>query len=150
VVAIRPAVLAVVHGDTATTMCQPLEEVGEICRRHDVLFDCDTTAILGGNLFEADDWGLDVATAGMQRCLGGFSGSAPITISERPAGVINDRKHVEADTRESGDPAVGRRISSSYFDLPWSWTTGAPAAEPLPRGHTMLYGARECARLLVE
>jgi (S)-ureidoglycine-glyoxylate aminotransferase len=151
VVAVRPTVLAVVHGDTATTMCQPLEEVGEICRRHDVLFYCDATATLGGNLFQADDWGLDVATAGLQKCLGGPSGSAPITISERAAGVINDRKHVEAGIRESGDPAVGRRISSNYFDLSMVMDYWGPRRlNHHTEATTMLYGARECARLLVE
>ena len=49
VVAVRPRVLAVVQGDTSTTMCQPLADLGEICRRHDVLLYCDATASLGGN-----------------------------------------------------------------------------------------------------
>ncbi len=46
---VRPKVLAIVQGDTSTTMCQPLADLGEICRRHDVLLYCDATASLGGN-----------------------------------------------------------------------------------------------------
>ncbi len=153
---VRPKVLAVVQGDTATTMCQPLEHLGEICRRHDVLFYCDATASLGGNPFEADAWGLDVATAGLQKCLGGPSGSAPITVSDRAAAVINARKHVEAGLRESGegeadDPERGARIASNYFDLAMVMDYWGPRRlNHHTEATTMLYGARECARLLVE
>ena len=73
----KPKLLAIVHGDTSTTLAQPLDEVGAICERHGVLFYSDTTASLAGNVFETDAWGLDAVTAGLQKCLGGPSGSAP-------------------------------------------------------------------------
>lgn len=69
-------------------MNQPLDEIGAICERHGVLFYTDATASLGGNDFEADAWGLDAATAGLQKCLGGPSGSSPITLSEKAVEVI--------------------------------------------------------------
>ena len=94
VVRVRPKLVALVQGDTSTTMCQPLDAIGEICRRHDALLYCDATASLGGNPFEADAWGIDVATAGLQKCLGGPSGSAPITLSRRAVEVIEARAHV--------------------------------------------------------
>lgn len=147
---IQPKVLAVVQGDTATTMCQPLADLGEICRRHDVLLYCDATASLGGNEFLTDAWGIDVVTAGLQKCLGGPSGSAPITISPRAVEVINDRRHVEAGIRESGDVERGRRIGSNYFDLAMImdyW--GEKRLNHHTEATSMLYGARECARLLV-
>src|SRR5579875_3830720 len=56
---VRPKVLAVVHGDTSTTVAQPLEDLGAICREHDVLLYTDATATLGGNELLADAWGLD-------------------------------------------------------------------------------------------
>jgi len=148
---VRPKVLAVVQGDTSTTMCQPLADLGEICRRHDVLLYCDATASLGGNTFEADAWGLDVVTAGLQKCLGGPSGSAPITISDRAAAVIDGRKHVEAGIREAGDEAAGARIASNYLDLAQVMDYWGPRRlNHHTEATTMLYGARECARLLVE
>jgi (S)-ureidoglycine-glyoxylate aminotransferase len=151
VAAVRPKVLAIVQGDTSTTMCQPLAELGEICRRHDVLLYCDATASLGGNPFETDLWGMDVVTAGLQKCLGGPSGSAPITISALAAEVINGRKHVEAGIREEGDPEHGRRIASNYFDLAMVMDYWGPRRlNHHTEATTMLYGARECARLLVE
>ncbi len=148
---VQPRVLAIVQGDTSTTMCQPLADLGEICRRYDVLLYCDATASLGGNAFEADAWGLDVVTAGLQKCLGGPSGSAPITISDRAAAVINARKHVEAGIQEAGDEASGERIASNYLDLAQVMDYWGPRRlNHHTEATTMLYGARECARLLVE
>lgn len=54
---VRPRMLLTVQGDTSTTMLQPLAELGEICRRYDVLFYTDATASLGGNALETDAWG---------------------------------------------------------------------------------------------
>lgn len=151
VLATRPRVLAVVQGDTSTTMCQPLADLGEICRRHDVLLYCDATASLGGNPFETDLWGLDVVTAGLQKCLGGPSGSAPITISERAVAVIDGRKHVEAGIRADDEVDAGVRIASNYLDLAQVMDYWGPRRlNHHTEATTMLYGARECARLLVE
>ena len=90
IVRVKPHLLGVVQGDTSTTMLQPLDEIGAICAKHGVLFYSDATASLGGNPFEADAWGLDAATAGLQKCLGGPSGSAPITLSERAVELMAD------------------------------------------------------------
>lgn len=151
ILAVRPQVLAVVQGDTSTTMCQPLADLGEICGRHDVLLYCDATASLGGNDFELDAWGLDVVTAGLQKCLAGPSGSAPISISPRAVAVIDGRKHIEAGIRTDDDEERGARIASNYFDLAMImdyW--GEKRLNHHTEATTMLYGARECARLLVQ
>lgn len=148
---VRPRLLALVQGDTSTTMCQPLAELGAICVRHDVLLYCDATASLGGNAFEADAWSIDVATAGLQKCLGGPSGSAPITISPRAAAVIDARKHVEAGIRADGDEDRGTRIASNYLDLAQVMDYWGPRRlNHHTEATTMLYAAHECARLLVE
>ncbi|OUZ07068.1 aminotransferase V [Aeromicrobium sp. PE09-221] len=148
---IEPRLVAVVQGDTSTTMCQPLEDLGEICRRHGALLYVDATASLGGNHFEADRWGIDIATAGLQKCLGGPSGSAPITLSNRAAQVISARRHVEAGIRTDDDIDHGRRIASNYLDLAQIidyW--GPKRLNHHTEATSMLYAARECARLLAE
>src|SRR5437588_11354557 len=43
----RPKMIAMSHGDTSTTMLQPLADVGELCRKHDVLLYVDCPAALG-------------------------------------------------------------------------------------------------------
>ncbi|MBF4161228.1 alanine--glyoxylate aminotransferase family protein [Nocardioides sp. CBS4Y-1] len=146
----RPKVLAVVQGDTSTTMCQPLADLGEIAHRHGALLYCDATASLGGNPFETDAWGLDVVTAGLQKCLGGPSGSAPITLSPAAVDVINARKHVEAGIATDSDRPRGARIASNYFDLAMVMDYWGPRRlNHHTEATSMLYAARECARLLL-
>ena len=148
---VRPRVVACVHGDTSTTMAQPIEAIGGICRRYDALLYVDATATLAGMPVPVDAWGADLVTAGLQKCLGGPSGSAPITLSERAADHIFKRRHVEQGLATDAAKPMGRRIASNYFDLAmimdyWS--------DKRLNHHTeaasMLYAARECARVVLE
>ncbi|AJQ93432.1 pyridoxal-phosphate-dependent aminotransferase family protein [Gynuella sunshinyii] len=149
---VRPKVFATVQGDTSTTMLQPLQEIGEICRRHEVLFYCDATASVVGNTLLVDEWHLDAVSVGLQKCLGGPSGSAPITLSDRYVAEVRKRQHVEAGIRTAQHQAGERpRILSNYFDVPMLldyW--GEERLNHHTEATTMLYGARECARLVVE
>lgn len=151
IVRVKPHLLGLVQGDTSTTMNQPLDEVGALCAKHGVLFYSDATASLGGNDFEADAWGLDAATAGLQKCLGGPSGSAPITLSERAVEVVQSRKKIEAGIREPGDPDAPDFVRSNYFDLGMILDYWGPRRlNHHTEATSMLYGARECARVLLE
>lgn len=145
----RPEVVAIVHGDTSTTMAQPLARIGEVCRARGALLYVDATATAGGIDVRVDEWGIDVLTTGLQKCLGGPPGCAPITFNERAEARILERKHVEQGIRPAGfEPGPGPVIRSNYFDLAmlmdyWS--------ENRLNHHTeatsMLYAARECARI---
>jgi (S)-ureidoglycine-glyoxylate aminotransferase len=148
---VRPTLLAIVHGDTSTTIAQPLEDLGAICREHEVLFYCDTTASIGGNLFLTDEWGLDAVSAGLQKCLGGPSGSAPVTLSVRAMEVIDSRKSIEAGLRDADSEVRTNRVQSNYFDLGQILDYWGPKRlNHHTEATTMLYGARECARILLE
>jgi (S)-ureidoglycine-glyoxylate aminotransferase len=148
---VRPKILAIVHGDTSTTLAQPLAELGAICERNGVILYTDATASLGGNDFESDLWGIDVATAGLQKCLGGPSGSAPITMSARAVEVVDSRKSIEAGIRVDGDAVSASPIRSNYLDLSQILDYWGPKRlNHHTEATTALYGARECARLLVE
>lgn len=150
IIRVKPTLLALVQGDTSTTMNQPLEDIGAICARHGVLFYSDATASLGGNAFDADAWGLDAATAGLQKCLGGPSGSSPITLSERAVEVIRSRGRIEAGIREAGDVAASDFVLSNYFDLGMILDYWGPRRlNHHTEATSMLYAARECARVLL-
>ena len=146
-----PRIVACVHGDTSTTMAQPLDGLGDLCRAAGALCYVDATATIGGMEIAADRWGVDVVTGGLQKCLGGPSGSAPITISDRAADHIFARRHTEAGIRSADSvDGAGPRIGSNYFDLAmimdyWS--------DKRLNHHTeatsMLYAARECARVML-
>ncbi|WP_349259627.1 alanine--glyoxylate aminotransferase family protein [Actinospica sp.] len=148
---VRPRLLAMVHGDTSTTMVQPLDGLGEVCAEHDALLYADVTASLGGNRFAADEWGIDAATAGLQKCLGGPSGTAPATFSPRAVEVITARRQIEAGLREDGDEENVLRIGSNYFDLAMIFDYWGPRRlNHHTEATSALYAARECAALLVD
>src|SRR3954471_763756 len=147
----RPKLVAMVHGDTSTTMAQPLDEIGAICRRYDALLYVDATATLGGVDLPVERWGIDAVTAGLQKCLAGPPGTAPITFNERVERAVQRRKHVEAGIRPAGfEPGVGARIQSNYFDLAMLmdyW--GEARLNHHTEATSMLYAAHECARILL-
>ena len=148
----RPKLVAAVHGDTSTTMAQPLDEIGPLCRRYGAILFVDATATLGGMKLPVDEWQIDAAAAGLQKCLSGPSGSAPITFNERVVETLRPRRHIERGIRPEGiAEGEGAQIRSNYFDLPmlmdyWS--------EMRLNHHTeatsMLYGARECFRIALQ
>ena len=147
----KPKVVAVSHGDTSTTLAQPLAQLGKLCRQHDALLYVDATATLGGMDLPVDWWQLDVVSAGLQKCLGGPSGSAPLTLNERAEARILRRRHTEQGLRKAGErQGEGSVIRSNYFDLAmimdyWS----ERALNHHTEATSMLYAARECARILL-
>ena len=149
---VKPRLLLTVQGDTSTTMLQPLEHLGEICRRHGALFYTAATASLGGNALDADAWGLDAVSAGLQKCLGGPSGSSPVTLSEAMVAAVRARKCVEqgirTDAHEDGDEEM---IWSNYFDLGMVMDYWGPERlNHHTEATSMLFAARECARIMLE
>ena len=146
---VGPKVIATVHGDTSTTMAQPLDGIGAIAREVGALVYVDATATIGGMELAADRWGADILTGGLQKCLGGPSGSSPITVSDAAAAHIFTRRHIEKGIRAAdAEDGEGAMIGSNYFDLAmimdyWSEKRLNHHTEAT----TMLYGARECARV---
>jgi len=147
----RPKLLALCQGDTSTTMLQPLAELGAICRHHDVLLQVDATASIGGTPLRADAWGIDCVTAGLQKCLSGPPGAAPITISDRMAKVIFRRYHLEEGLQPLGyQPPSAPPIGSNYFDLAMVMNYwGEQGINHHTEATSMLYAARECARIFL-
>jgi (S)-ureidoglycine-glyoxylate aminotransferase len=150
--AFRPKLVATCQGDTSTTMAQPLAEIGKICHRHGAMLQVDATATLGGMPLPADEWEIDCVTGGLQKCLAGPSGTAPITLSERMAEAIYRRRHVEEGLRPKDYvPGEGAIMRSNYFDLAMLMDYWSDLAlNHHTEATTMLYAARECARIFVK
>ena len=93
----RPTKLvAIVHADTSTGIAQPLAEIGAACREHDALLVVDAVLSLGGCRVETDAWHVDVSVSGLQKCLGGPSGMAPLTYNPRAEAAMLARTRVPA------------------------------------------------------
>lgn len=88
----RPAILALVHAETSTGARQPLEGVGELCREFDCLLLLDTVTSMGGVPLFLDEWGVDMAYSGSQKCLSCPPGIAPFTLGDRAVEKLLRRK----------------------------------------------------------
>ena len=77
----RPKMIGLVHAETSTGVRNDVEAVAAGKGDALVLADCVTS--LGGIPVEIDEWGVDVAYSGTQKCLGVAPGLAPLTMGER-------------------------------------------------------------------
>ncbi len=88
----RPAILGIVHAETSTGALQPLEGLSDLCRKYDCLLLVDTVTSLGGVPLLIDEWKIDVAYSGSQKCLNCPPGIAPLTMNERAITKLKNRK----------------------------------------------------------
>ncbi|RME65619.1 MAG: alanine--glyoxylate aminotransferase family protein [Caldilineae bacterium] len=88
----RPALLALVHAETSTGAEQRLDGVGELCRAYDALLLVDTVTSLGGLPLFLDEWGVDAAYSGSQKCLACPPGASPLTFNQRAMEKATHRK----------------------------------------------------------
>jgi alanine-glyoxylate transaminase/serine-glyoxylate transaminase/serine-pyruvate transaminase len=74
-------VIAVVHAETSTGARSDVAALG--AGKGDALLLMDCVTSLAGIPVEVDGWGVDIAYAGTQKCLGVPPGLAPLTINDR-------------------------------------------------------------------
>ena len=128
----------VVHGETSTGACQPLDGLAQACRERDALLLVDCVTSLSGQPLAIDDAGVDAAFSGSQKCLNCPPGLAPFTAGERALAKLENRPE---------------KPRSWYFDL--SLVLGYWRGEGGGRvyHHTapvnMVYALREALELVV-
>jgi (S)-ureidoglycine-glyoxylate aminotransferase len=129
-----PLMVAIVHADTSTGILQPLEAIGAACREVGSLLLVDAVLSLGGCQVTVDAWCVDAAVGGLQKCLGGPPGLAPLTLSDRAA------KRLRARTAAS---------DSVYLDLSRLATAWKDGDGRAAMSTHMLLAAREAMRIVV-
>ena len=88
----KPSVFAIVHAETSTGICQPMEGIGDLCREHGTLLLLDTVTSLGGVPLYIDDWKVDLAYSCSQKGLSCPPGLGPFTLNQRAEKKLNERK----------------------------------------------------------
>ncbi|MEJ5358383.1 MAG: alanine--glyoxylate aminotransferase family protein [Desulfobacterales bacterium] len=88
-----PRVVAVVHAETSTGACTPLEEIARLAHEAGALFLVDCVTSLGGMEVAVDRLGIDAAYSGTQKCLSCPPGLAPLTFSPAAAARLEARRH---------------------------------------------------------
>jgi alanine-glyoxylate transaminase/serine-glyoxylate transaminase/serine-pyruvate transaminase len=77
----NPAMYAMVHAETSTGVESDIAAMG--ANKGDALLLADCVTSLGGVDLRIDEWNIDVAYSGTQKCLGVAPGLAPLTVSDR-------------------------------------------------------------------
>jgi len=80
-----------VHNETSTGILNPAKEIAKIAHKYDALVIMDGITSVGGDEVKMDEWGIDVAVVGSQKCIGAPPGLAAVAISDRAWDHYNER-----------------------------------------------------------
>ena len=75
--------ITLVHNETSTGILNPAAEIGKLARKHDALFIMDGVTSIGGDNVRVDEWGVDIAVVGSQKCLAAPPGLSIVSVSEK-------------------------------------------------------------------
>lgn len=84
--------VGMVHAETSTGVCQNPKAYAEAAHEVGALLLADCVTSLGGQTVSLDDWGVDLAYSGTQKCLSCPPGLAPVSFSARAVEVIKNRE----------------------------------------------------------
>jgi len=136
VAAAAPKIVAIVHAETSTGVLQPMEEISAIAHEAGALLLMDCVTSLGGVDVRLDDWGVDIAYSGTQKCLSCPPGLAPISFSVDAEAAMDARQC---------------KVASWYLDVSmirnyWGQERAYHHTAPI----NAIYGLREALRLVAE
>ena len=85
-------VLAFVHAETSTGAQSDAKSLAALAQKHGALTIMDCVTSVGGTPVLIDEWGIDAAYSGSQKCLSCTPGLSPVTFSERAIEKVKSRK----------------------------------------------------------
>ena len=133
----RCQALFLVHAETSTgALQQHMKEIGEVVHQNGALFLVDAVTSLGGTELKIDEWEIDAAYSGNQKCLSVPPGLSPVTLNERAMEKVRARK-----------------VRSFYFDLgviEQYWGEGHQRKYHHTAPINMIYALHEGLRLVLE
>jgi aspartate aminotransferase-like enzyme len=110
----------ITHGEAATGVVNPLQELAAVARAHGALVLVDAVASVGGHELRGHEWGLDVVVAGAQKSLAGPSSLSFVSVTEAGWAAI------------ARGSAATRGVASvlSLLDLKRGWLDAGRGALP--------------------
>ncbi len=135
-IAHKPAILAMVHAETSTGVCQPMDGIGDLCRQHDCLLLLDTVTSLGAVPLHIDAWKVDLAYSCSQKGLSCPPGLGPFTMGPR----------AEAKLAARSGKVPNWYLDVSLLNKYWGSDRVYHHTAPV----NMNFGMREALRLLAE
>ncbi|MFB6268561.1 MAG: alanine--glyoxylate aminotransferase family protein [Halobacterium sp.] len=133
----QPDVFGFVHAETSTGAKQTnVSELTDIAHEHDALVVADTVTSIGGVELKVDEWGIDVAYAGPQKCLSCPPGASPLTLNDDAMHKVLSREE------ESRSWYLDLSLLEGYWGDERAYHHTAPVSN--------VYALREALRLVAE
>jgi alanine-glyoxylate transaminase/serine-glyoxylate transaminase/serine-pyruvate transaminase len=132
------SVVTMVYAETSTGVQSNLKELSDVVHAHNAICVVDMVPALGGSVIKTDEWKIDVAYAGSQKCLSCTPGVSPITFSDRALEKILSRK---------------KPVSSWFYDLKMIvdyWGSGQKRAYHHTAPINSLYALHEALTIIKE
>jgi alanine-glyoxylate transaminase/serine-glyoxylate transaminase/serine-pyruvate transaminase len=98
----QPKLVTLVHAETSTGVAQPVAEIARAARAAGALVLLDCVTSLAGMDVRCDDWAIDAAYSGTQKCLACPPGLSPLVFGPRALARLEQRS---------------RPVQSWYLDL---------------------------------
>lgn len=128
--------VSAIHAETSTGVLQDIKTISTLAHDHNALFMTDVVTSLAGTPVQFDEWNIDYAYGGSQKCLAAPPGISPVAISERALHHIKNRNTLP---------------SSWYLDLNLiSEYWGPKHIHHHTSPVSMIYGLREALALVIE
>jgi len=131
-----PKLVAVVHAETSTGVCTPLEDLSKIAHDAGALFLVDAVTSLAGLEVAVDKRGIDAVYSGTQKCLSCPPGLSPISLSPAALKALESRKA----------PVVSWYLDMSMVRNYWGGDRKYHHTAPI----NMIYALREALRIVAE
>lgn len=110
--------VSVVHSETPSGIENPLAEIGPMAKEAGALVFADVVSAVGGTELRTDEWKVDIAIGGPQKCLAGPPGMSLCTVSDAAWDAIE------------ANPNAPRGTYLSLLDWRDTWTRGGRVKYP--------------------
>lgn len=130
--------VSIVHSETPSGIENPLGEIAPLVYAHGALMMADVVSSLGGATLLIDQWHIDLAVAGPQKCLAGPPGMSLISVSERAWEAIE------------ANPAAPRGSFLSLLDWKHKWIEPGRTAFPYTPSVSDVHGVHAALQEALE
>jgi pyridoxamine--pyruvate transaminase len=130
--------VSVVHSETPSGIENPLAAIGPLAHAHGALMLADVVSSLAGTTLLTDEWKVDLAVAGPQKCLAGPPGMSLVAVSPRAWEAMEN------------NPSAPRGSFISLLDWKHRWIDGGREAFPYTPSVSDVNGVNAALREVIE
>lgn len=110
----------IVHCETPSGITNPVGDICKLLNKYNILSVVDSVSSVGGEELKVDEWKIDIALGGSQKCLSAPPGLTFLSISDKALDVIKNRK----------TPIVGFYANLAIWDN-WYENKWFPYTQPI-------------------